>query len=668
MAIVDVKRCLLVLVLLGLRAPASSGQATRASIDIDAGTVVNAISPGFYGQFVEVMFGGVDGPLWAEMVRNRGFEQPPNEIGLPRFWEREPDDRNHDPSLHLAWDESIWYPEDRSFTGERAGHSLRLDISKNQWEVSQRRGVSQGKMPVRKGVPYRGYVWVNSSQFDGFVTVALEQDRTDGETYASAKLPLKGDGWAKYEFTLTPTSTDPLAKLSVLFHGTGRVWLDQVSLLPGDAVEGTRADVFAKIKEVKPAFVRWPGGNVAQNYHWLRGVGPRDQRESWTNTAWWNETESSDYGTDEFLRFCKAVETEPSITVNVEGDGGTAEEAAAWVEYANGPATSKYGAMRAANGHPEPYGVRYWEVGNEVFGKWEIGHTDAAEYARNFNRYAAAMNKVDPSIKLIAVGDDLAWNRTVLEIAGKGIDLLAVHHYYGEKEMHGDPSNLLAHPLSYAAFYEKMQEMVQQVVPGHPVQLTINEWNTALPVPAQHTMRSALYAGRMMNNFERHGGVIGSTAVSDLVNGWSGGIIQASREDLFVTPTYLVNRLYRDHLGTERLAAQVQSPTFDTTREGKNVPALDVVVSRSQDGKEIFVKAVNVQLDRGMVVALKINGAKIAPAAEMESVTAASPDVANTFRTPEAVSVHAAKVKLGSNGTVLLPSDSVSVLTLHVVP
>src|SRR5262249_299655 len=127
----------------------------------------------------------------------------------------------------------------------------------------------------------------------------------------------------------------------------GRAW---------GGVEGGGADVFEKVKALRPAFIRWPGGNVAQDYHWQWGVGPRDERATWINLSWKNEPEPSDFGTDEFIRFCRNVGAEPSITVNVEGRGATVEEAAAWVEYCNGPSTSKYGAMRARNGHAEPYG------------------------------------------------------------------------------------------------------------------------------------------------------------------------------------------------------------------------------------------------------------------------------------------------------------------------
>ncbi len=115
------------------------------------------------------------------------------------------------------------------------------------------------------------------------------------------------------------------------------MWIDQVSLMPGNAVNGVRADVLEKVKALTPAFIRWPGGNVAQDYHWQWGIGPRDQRPTWINLSWKNEPEPGDFGTDEFIRFARDVGAEPSITVNVEGRGATAAEAAAWVEYCNGP-------------------------------------------------------------------------------------------------------------------------------------------------------------------------------------------------------------------------------------------------------------------------------------------------------------------------------------------
>ncbi|HEX7317198.1 MAG TPA: alpha-L-arabinofuranosidase C-terminal domain-containing protein [Pyrinomonadaceae bacterium] len=644
--------------------------AARASVRIDARRVENRISPLLYGQFLEFMYEGMKYGLHAELLRDRGFEEAPNALGLPRHWERYPDDRNDDYGLAFKWDDSAHYPSQRTVkidTGEKSvpEHSLRVDAGDG---VIARRGFYQPRVPVRAGGAYRGSLWMKTEGYTGGVTVALESDVNVGETYAQASIGGVGGDWRRYEFTLRPSKSDPLARLCVLFNGRGRAWVDQVSLMPADAAPGgARPEVFELIKDVRPAFIRWPGGNVAQDYRWLWGVGPRDARFTWVNLSWKNEPEPSDFGTDEFIAFSRAVNAEPTITVNVEGRGATVEEAAAWVEYCNGAATTKHGAMRAANGHPEPYRVKYWEVGNEIWGDWVRGHSDAATYARNLRKYARAMRAVDPSIKLIAVGDnDMRWNRTVLSEAGREIDYLAIHHYYGRGQEGGDPSNLLARPLHFERFYAQVAQALKELVPGRDIQLAINEWGLDLPVERQHSMESALYGARLMNVFERMGGLVGMSAVSDLVNGWPGGIIQAGRHGVFVSPLYHVNRLYAERRGDERLSTEVVSPTFDTSREGKGVPALDVTASRTADGRRIYVKAVNTNTNASLSTRITVEGARVAPRAEMQVVTANSLRDSNDFLKPTAVSVRTLPVRAGASFTVTLPKHCVAVITLEL--
>ncbi|HKN36413.1 MAG TPA: alpha-L-arabinofuranosidase C-terminal domain-containing protein [Terriglobales bacterium] len=647
------------LALLSTTVAAADAPSETAKIVVDAAKVEASINPMLYGQFDEFMYGGVKVGLYAELLRDRSFDESPNAAGLSRYWERDPDDRNDD-AIHFLWNDSVFYPPEQH--SEIRNHSLQVEVGSDD---GQRRGIYQADVPVRAGLAYHGYLWAKTDDFKGHITVALEENATGGETYASKDIPDIGGDWKQYKFTVTPSKTDRLAKVAVLFYGKGRLWVDQLSLMPGDAEDGVRRDVFDEIKALRPAFIRWPGGNVAQDYHWMWGVGPRDQRTTWVNLSWGNELEPSDFGTDEYIQLCRNVGAEPSITVNVEGRGATAEEAAAWVEYANGAANTKYGRMRVANGHPEPLRVKYWEVGNEIWGSWVRGHSDAETYARNYLRYAEAMKTVDPSIQLIAVGDNnLDWDRTVLEIAGSHIDYLAVHHYYGEREMKGDVLNLMAHPLHYGDFYKQLATLVHQTVPGRDIKLAINEWNTSLPLPKQHSMESALYAGRLMNVFERSDNVAMS-AVSDIVNGWSGGVIQASRDRIFVTPTYLVNRLYSSHLGGERLATHVESPTFHSAGEGRDVPFLDAVASRTADGKHLFIKAVNADRNRALAATIEIRGASVAPAGTLETVAGAA-GAANSFRTPQAVSVSKSQFRAGGTFRVTFPRSSVCVIVLDL--
>jgi alpha-N-arabinofuranosidase len=222
----------------------------------------------------------------------------------------------------------------------------------------------------------------------------------------------------------------------------------------------------------------------------------------------------------------------------------------------------------------------------------------------------------------------------------------------------------MARPLFYERFYKEVGQTIAKLVPGRDVRLIINEWNTSLPVPRQHSMESALYGARLMNVFERSGPLVEMTAVSDLVNGWSGGIIQAGRHGVFVTPTYHAIRLYNEHLGRDRLAARVSSPTFDSTAEGTGVPVLDVVASRSADGRRLFVKAVNTGRDRSLQTEIAIAGATVGTDGSAHTLTADSLEAANSFRTPDAVAVRTASVRTGPKFTLELPPHSVTVVAI----
>ena len=645
--------------------PSASAEAADARITIDATQVEGRIDPRLYGQFAEFMYEGVKGGMSAELLENRGFDEAPNNYGLSRHWERYPDDRIHDYGTSFHWDDEVFYPVSLDyFDEEQVQHSLRVDLSVGTVE---RKGVFQSRMPVRAGLAYRGYLWLKTTGYDGRIVVALEEDVTGGRTYAEAEIhDIQGD-WTRHPFTLIPDRSDPLARLAVLFEGRGRVWVDQVSLMPGDALGGVRSDVEALVAALRPAFIRWPGGNVAQDYHWEWGVGPRDRRPVWVNLSWSDEPEPGDIGTNEFIAFCRRVEAEPTITVNVEGRGATAEEAAAWVEYCNGPASSKYGAMRAADGHPDPYRVKYWELGNEIWGDWVRGHSDAATYARHYVRYHEAMSSVDPDIEFIAVGDnDMDWNRTVLRIAGDKIDQLAIHHYYGRNEMAGDARNLMARPLHYERFYKEVEKIIQEEVPGRTILLNINEWGLDLPESRMYSMEATLYGARLMNVFERTSPFVALSAESDLVNGWPGGIIQASQHGVFVSPLYWVNLLYNRYLGRDRLKTTVEGSTFDTSKEGTGVPVLDAVVSRSADGSEIYVKVVNTDPTSAVSTRFDLRGVEVDPEADWHVLTAESFDVRNGFATPDAIRPRRRAVTAGESFEVSLPARSVSVIVLRV--
>jgi alpha-L-arabinofuranosidase len=639
--------------------------AQTATIRVDPSRVLNRVSPRMYGAFAEMMAEDVKWGLTAEMVHDRSFEECPDYLGLPADWHLEPDERNDNGgAIKFEQTTEEAYPKRNAATGA-AEHSLRVTLAPK--DISDDRlGFSQGRISVRAGETYVGYMWAKvpvQNGYSGEVTVALEEDHTDGETYAAASFRIDGGDWRKYSFHLLPKKTDRSAKLTFLFNGKGALYLDQISLEPSDAADGVRSDSAAMIAGLRPSFLRWPGGNVAQDYHWQWGIGPRELRPTWTNKAWSNAPEPGDFGTDEYLSLCTRLHMAPSITVNVDGAGATAEEAAAWVEYVNGAASSKYGAMRAANGHPAPYGVKQWELGNEIFGEWVRGSTDAETYARSAVRYAAAMRAVDPTIKLIAVGSADDWNAVVLKIAGSAIDYLAIHDYTSAKDnaAASDPrAQMIGRAAEFEASHRRTGELLEKLAPGRNIKLIVNEWNLFYPADTIQSMEGAVYASRMMNGFERDGEVVEANCISDLLNGWIGGVIQASRDRVYGTTQYYALLMYSDHLGAKRLSAEVTSPELQP-----GVKSLDSVVTGSEDGTVIFTKMSNADREHALKVSIELDKFHYAPEVEVILLRATSPRTRNHFESPDAIKPVRNTVHCSRVCNIVLPAEAVAVVSFH---
>jgi alpha-N-arabinofuranosidase len=200
-------------------------------------------------------------------------------------------------------------------------------------------------------------------------------------------------------FTFTAGADTEAGSLEITGTGSGTFHIGVVSLMPADNLDGFRPEVIAQLKQLHSGFWRLPGGNYISNFNWYHSVGPRDRRPPDFDYAW-NAMHSNDVGMDEFMTFCKLIGTEPYITVNA--GFGDAHSAAEEVEYMNGGPGTHMGAMRAQDGHPEPYRVKLWNIGNEPYGQWQLGRTDLKYYLLKHNEFAKAMREADPSITLLA--------------------------------------------------------------------------------------------------------------------------------------------------------------------------------------------------------------------------------------------------------------------------
>jgi alpha-N-arabinofuranosidase len=262
---------------------------------------------------------------------------------------------------------------------------------------------------------------------------------------------------------------------------------------PGVA-QGLRRDTIEVCRALGLPVVRWPGGNYASAYHWEDGIGPRDQRPRRLELTWGLEPgnplreEDNRFGTDEFLAWCALTGAEPYLNTN----GRSVEEAVRWLEYTNYAGDTHYTRLRAANGHPEPYGVTYWGIGNEVYGAWQMGHRTVEQYAADAREHALFIRKVDPAVKLIAVGHaDEAWTRQVLARAGTLVDYLSIH-FYGATTQLADQAGEYEAIVAQSLYFEQELRAYADLVAAQrralglerPLALTLDEWNMRHLEPA----------------------------------------------------------------------------------------------------------------------------------------------------------------------------------------
>ncbi|MBM4050255.1 MAG: hypothetical protein FJ279_34605, partial [Planctomycetes bacterium] len=454
---------------------------------------------------------------------------------------------------------------------------------------------------------------------------------------------------------LTPARATKNGIFTVKAQGPGQLWVGAASLMRADNVQGYRRDMLELTKRAKPPTFRWPGGNMASGYHWRDGIGPQDRRPMRWDRAWkaWVD---NDMGTDEFIAYCRLLGAEPCLCANA-GEG-TADEAAAWVEYCNGGPETPMGKLRAANGHPEPFRVKYWDVGNEIWGDWQLGHVPPEQYGLRAVEFARAMRKVDPSIVLIASGV-LArtfgdWNRKMLRVCGPFMDMLSVHDYTEYEAWQCTDATwqmVVSAPLRIERSLRETVKLAEEAA-GKRLPLTFDEWNS-VPKAARggHGLVDALYAAGVLHAMQRCGDDVPIGNLALLANAL--GALRCNATQAYQTPTFLVFRLFADHSGPWDVATKAEGPQFG------NVPALDVAATLSEDKSVLHITAINRHPRSGLTVDWHLGALK--PQGEVTVATLTSPDpwARNTFEGPEAVALRTERLTWAEAGRRVIPPASV---------
>ena len=623
--------------LLVLLAGAAAAEPVTATID--ATRTGPPITPLVFGGFMEPATTRV----WSEMLSDRKFfnrvtSQPDPAAVTGGFGRRGPQRR----WLPVGPDEFVVMDETNAYVGEWSP-SVRL-------EAASPRGISQSGLALRAGRAYTGRVALAGRPgAKASISLIWGPSPADRQTI---DVPTLSARYVRVPLQFTARADTSDGRLEIVGAGSGTLRVGVVSLMPGDNVSGFKAATVRYLKELGIEMARWPGGNFVSAYDWRDGIGDRDRRPPRRDLAW-NGLESNDMGVDDFLTFCRLVGATPYLAVN--SGLGDAHSAAEEVEYVNGPASTRLGRLRAANGHPAPYGVKIWGVGNEMYGPWQWGHLAITQYADKHNLMVQAMRKVDPTIEVIAsgatpeeaswcyienrqlgtfegreavseplpfaFGSSQDWTGALLKTSADHIDYLG-EHFYGYPNLVIDPAT-----MQFVLSDEPMELKVRRL--SNRVQLKFEAWDEYLrrfpdlkdkhirfafdewsprnraigggTPPVNHPMLNPLTNALVYHEFFRHSDKVGLAVAT---GGMGTLATDAYGDAIGLRMEGQVMKLLHDHFaGALPVAVNGDSPQrptkgtvgIDTSARPSGSPTypLDVFAALRADGRQMAISVVN---------------------------------------------------------------------------
>ena len=477
----------------------------------------------------------------------------------------------------------------------------------------------------------------------------------------------------------------------VIYDG---VWVGENSRIPNEG--GIRRAVIDALKAIHAPVVRWPGGCFADSYDWRDGIGPRADRKARTN--FWGGTDSNAFGTQEFMRFCSLSGAKPYLAANLRGL--PARDFQQWVEYCNSPASSTTLAKeRAAEGHPEPYDVRYWGVGNESWGCG--GNFTPEEYAAEFRRFTAWVPSYGPRLDLIVSGPsdhELEWTRRVLRSLAEKDQIrsasgLSLHYYtwnlsagrtkdwdlgkrdalrFDELEWY----ELLAQGFVLDTLLRDHWAVMEESDPEHHIKLIVDEWGAwyrpgteigpKYTLSQMLTLRDALLTGLTLDVFHRHAEKVAMANAAQLINCLH-SLMLASEDRFVLTPVYHAFKMYAAHMGAQSIRAEFAAPPATYDRNGKPATLWGLNGSASVAGRNLTLTVVNPHPSRALETEIVVRGASIA-GGRGQVLTSSDLHAHNDFEHPDVVHPESTNLALnGGNLVHVFPPASVTALYLTLV-
>jgi alpha-N-arabinofuranosidase len=618
----------------------------KGEIVIHTSEQMGTINPDIYGLFMEMAFTHFRQGMWAEMLKCRKFAEHDGEdesYGMVKNWYSIGKNNN----TYFMHDNTVYY------TGTQSQKIISEDAA------NKRTGIGQGKLYFEKEKSYQIRVNIKQKGITKPVTIALEGENT---TYAKKEITITENNWQRFSFTLKPDHTDKDGRLTISFAGTGTLWVGTASLMPDDNISGYRKDVIELLRAIRIPNIRWPGGNFVSAYHWLDGIGDMDKRPPRFNKAWPKEKEweTNDVGIDEFIALCKLLNAKPYIALN--SGNGTAEEAANLVQYCNSSVDTKYGKLRAQNGHPKPFNVKLWGIGNEMFGNWQVGHVDEETYARRHLEIANAILVVDKDVKIIAVGGRYwkypRWNEAIFNIGQGKFDYLSLHSYAKKyrrtlkKEELKDPKlaeetyyYIASSPYGVEEQIIETDKEIKKAFPNRPdITIAFDEWNSFLHRKMDFALRDGIYTAGILHAFRRQHKAVTLANFALVINGLP--MIKVNQYGYSLNPAYLVFKMYSDYGGPTLLKSDVKCETFPAPEyekgrpQAKNqIPYLDVSVTASEDGKKLYVAIINLHADKTVETKISFDKWDFAPDVKSSELYDDDYMTENTFENPNRLTI-----------------------------
>jgi alpha-N-arabinofuranosidase len=447
---------------------------------------------------------------------------------------------------------------------------------------------------------------------------------------------------------------------------------------PLSDADGIRKDVLEATRRLRVTQLRWPGGNFVSGYHWEDGIGPKEARPARYALAWF-ERESNRFGTDEFLRYAKKLGTEPYICVNV--GTGTLDEAMHWLEYCNHPGNTYYSDLRKKNGHAEPYNVKYWGVGNEIYGNWQIGHKNVEDYAKFGLEVAKVMRWMDPTVKLVACGNgNPAWDRVILKSMVHYVDYISAHHYTVIEELKEDYYEIVGAVADMESVIRNSAATAETVSADAkkktPVYVAFDEWNIldswadgqkrddVNKYEYKYTLRDALWVAGALNALQRNCRMVRMANLAQLVNVIAP--MHTSPTGLLLGAIYFPLEIYANRSGPIALDVHNASPKFETKNWGAQ-PFLEVSSTYDEAKRRVTLAVVNRRREGEVAGTIELEGVKAKPGGKAFVITGPSPDARNTWDNPKVVTTQEAKLAAaGSRWEYRFPKHSLTWLEFDV--